>query len=249
MPTPSVGTTRHTTPQRHHVSRLLNNNKKLLDQSQGVGVKSKIPTAELENRFSKLTHLLYDTNVKFKDLNEHVYPLIHEDITFTDPWQTITGKSQFVAQLKGFHSAIFFTYDTLQLSVQVNENEESGRVIVDGWMYLNQVKYITGTIPLRTVLVYDFVFNGDGDTFLITDLEEMWSLGDLIEKIPIIGWFYNLFRFGAGFFFTIFFLICTFIALRLPFSNVSGQPSGKNTSSGGKKSSICSSLNPLNFAK
>ncbi|KAF0979298.1 hypothetical protein FDP41_001641 [Naegleria fowleri] len=207
----SIGKSRHGTPQRHFWSRFVYSQKRLLDQSQGLGVKSTLKPMDLEKQFTTLTHLLYDTKVKEKDLEEHVYEVIHENITFTDPWQTITGKQPFITQLKGFHAAIFFDFKIEQISVQMYENEQGGRVLIDGWMNLNQLRWVTGIYPLRTILVYDFVMTGDGSKFFITDLEEMWSLADMIEQAPIMGWFYHLFRYGAGMFFTLFFLVCTIV--------------------------------------
>ncbi|KAG2379254.1 hypothetical protein C9374_007393 [Naegleria lovaniensis] len=207
----AIGKTRHGTPQRHYWSRYLHSKKRLLDQSKGLGVKSTLKPMDLEKQFTTLTHLLYDTKVKEKDLEEHTYSLFHEDITFTDPWQTITGKQPFITQLKGFHAAIFFDFKIEQIAVQMSENEQGGRVLIDGWMNLNQFRWITGTYPLRTILVYDFVMTGDGSKFLITDLEEMWSLADMIEQAPFIGWFYHFFRYGAGMFFTVFFMMCSLL--------------------------------------
>ena len=194
---------------------------------KNLGVKNKLSIEELTERFTTLTHLMYDTNVNHKILDERVTSQIHEDVTFTDPWQTNTGKGIFITQLRGFHSAIFFNFDIEQINVQLYDNELGGRVIVDGWMNLNQFKTIVGTYPLRTILVYDFIMTNDGKDVLVTDLEEMWSLADLIEQIPIVGWMYHLFRWGAGYFFTVMFFLCTFVALRLPFMNVSGKTKEK----------------------
>eukprot|EP01120_Amphizonella_sp_Union-15-10_P015309 TRINITY_DN7855_c0_g1_i2.p1 TRINITY_DN7855_c0_g1~~TRINITY_DN7855_c0_g1_i2.p1 ORF type:complete len:105 (-),score=24.41 TRINITY_DN7855_c0_g1_i2:86-400(-) len=72
-------------------------------------------------------------------------------------------------------------------------------------MNLRQFSWIT-TYPLRTILVYDLaILDVDLDDnrveFLITDHEEMWSFGDMIEALPLVGWAYNLFRrsFAFGF--------------------------------------------------
>ncbi|KAL9657825.1 hypothetical protein ABK040_013162 [Willaertia magna] len=198
-------------PQRHKLSRILFKNKRIEDDKQGRGVQCKLSIKELEEKFKELTLLFYTTKVKHKELDQKAMPYVDENVTFTDPWQTDSGIQVFWTQLKGFHSIIFFDFTILSLNVTLNENKQGGRVVVDGWMNLQQFKRIY-TYPLRTILVYDFVITGEGKSFKITDLEEIWSFADLIEQIPIVGFFYNLFRWGAGYFFTFIFWLGTLFA-------------------------------------
>ena len=103
-----------------------------------------------------------------------------------------------------FHTMFKFDFDVFQLNVQLDAHARTGRGIVDGVMNLRQFSWLY-TYPLRTILVYDFTLLDvpRGDVrFLIHHHEEMWSLGDMIEAVPGVGWFYGkVFRraFSKGF--------------------------------------------------
>src|SRR6185503_2523380 len=157
--------------------------------------------AMLEERFRELTLLLYDTDVPIPVLEERVYPFIAPDILFLDPWVRVHGGRKFRNGLRGFHTIIHFDFDILQLHVRMNNRGDGGRVIVDGVMNLRQLRVYT--YPLRTILVYDFVLTEGGAGLQITCLEEMWSFGDMIQNLPIIGRGYDLARLGWGYFFTV----------------------------------------------
>lgn len=127
---------------------------------------------ELEKRFDRITMLLYNTNVRFKELEE-LRPFIDHKITFEDAWQRISGSKLFWIELKGFHSAIYFDFKVLQLNVSLDSRRNEGRCMVDGFMNLKQLRLYT--YPLRTVLIYKFRLTRNGTHFLITDLEELWA--------------------------------------------------------------------------
>lgn len=59
-------------------------------------------------------------------------PHVAPDIEFWDPWVHVRGKSIFRTGLRGFHCAIRFDVEILQLDVRVNERGDGGRVLVDG---------------------------------------------------------------------------------------------------------------------
>ncbi|CAF1579325.1 unnamed protein product [Didymodactylos carnosus] len=165
----------------------------------------------LEKQFTKITKLLYTTSVPSDVLDNEVLPYIANDVVFTDPWQNGGSKELYRIGMKGFHCMFNFTMDIFQLNVKLND-DDTGRVIVDGIMNLEQFKWIY-TYPLRTILVYDFrLLNKDvyedeqDDDLIISPLfeiyrhEEMWSFGDMIANLPVAGWFYrNIFRVGFGY--------------------------------------------------
>jgi hypothetical protein len=162
--------------------------------------------ADLTERFREITLLMYDTSVPIPVLEERVYPLLSPEIAFVDPWVMIHGGGRFRTGLRGFHCVIRFDFDISQIGVQ--RSARGGRAMVDGVMNLRQLGFYT--YPLRTILVYDFTLAEDGKGLQITRLEEMWSFGDMIENIPILGRLYNgLYRPGFGAFFTaLFWLGC-----------------------------------------
>lgn len=163
-------------------------------------------THALEQRIRALTALLYDTSVPAARLDAEVLPHLAEDVTFQDPWQSGRGKETYRLGMKGFHALFRFHFDFLQVSVQLNPAGDGGRALVDGTMQLEQLAWLY-TFPLRTLLVYDFVLPcPDGpaaaERLLITAHEELWSFGDLLEALPLLGRVYaGLFRpaFGVGF--------------------------------------------------
>ena len=159
----------------------------------------RLDLSALERRFTELTHLLYDTSIPAATLQEKVYPHLAPDIEFRDPWVKASGLRHFWIGLKGFHAAIRFKFEICQLAVQLNERGDGGRVLVDGVMQLNQL--VVYTYPLRTQLVYEFTILPDGERLQVTSLEEMWSLGDLIENIPGAKRPYEIYRRFFGYLF------------------------------------------------
>ena len=156
---------------------------------------------KLEERFRRMTQLLYDTSVPAQVLDEEVLPLLSEDVSFTDPWQQGAGRETYRRGAAGFHCMLSFDFDIFQLNVQLEEGGLKGRAIVDGIMNLKQLRWLY-TYPLRTILVYDFTLAsppapGEDVRPLVYAHEEMWSLGDMIAAVPGVGWLYkNLFRTG-----------------------------------------------------
>lgn len=152
----------------------------------------------------RISQSLYDTSVSEQVLEEEVLPWLAEDIQFTDPWQHGEGLALYRKGAAAFHAMFKFDFDVYQLNVQLNANARTGRVIVDGVMNLRQFSWLY-TFPLRTILVYDFTLLDPPRgqvTFLIHNHEEMWSVGDMIEAVPALGWFYKrVFRtaFSKGF--------------------------------------------------
>jgi hypothetical protein len=157
----------------------------------------------LEEEFRRISATLYDTSIPASRLDTEVAPWLAEAVTFTDPWQTGTGKTSYRLGMAGFHAMFRFTFDFLQVNVQLNEYGDGGRALVDGVMQLKQFSWLY-TYPLRTFLRYDFVIPNPADPthFLITAHEEMWSVGDMIQAVPLIGSVYShVFRpaFARGF--------------------------------------------------
>ncbi|MCY1081877.1 hypothetical protein [Archangium lansingense] len=158
----------------------------------------------LEQRFRRMTELLYDTRVPPQVLEEEILPFIGENITFKDPWQQGTGRETYRRGAAGFHCMFSFDFDIFQANVQLEEGHRGGRAIVDGVMNLKQFSWLY-TYPLRTILVYDFTLVGAtaGELKPVVHVhEEMWSLADMIAAVPGVGRFYtNVFRkgFSQGF--------------------------------------------------
>ena len=79
---------------------------------------------------------------------------------------------------------LHFTFDTFQLNIKLNNDEVTGRCIVDGIMNLQQFSWIY-TYPLRTILVYDFRLlntqNPDEPQFEIFRHEEMWLVDLFVD--------------------------------------------------------------------
>ncbi|CAF1331351.1 unnamed protein product [Adineta steineri] len=161
--------------------------------------------SQLERQFTTITQLLYTTSVPGALLDRQVLPYIADDIIFKDPWQEGGNKQLYRIGMKGFHNMFYFTFDTFQLNVKLNDDGITGRCIVDGIMNLQQFSWIY-TYPLRSIFVYEFRLinsqNIDEPQFEIFRHEEMWSFADMIDGIPGVGWLYkNLFRRGFGYFF------------------------------------------------
>jgi hypothetical protein len=160
---------------------------------------------ELEARFRHLTGLLYDTRVPPQRLEEEVLPHLAEEVTFKDPWQVASGRDRYAVGMKGFHAMFDFRFEFHQVCVSLDAQASGGRALVDGVMHLRQSSRVF-TYPLRTILRYDFTLESSaeatGPVVQITAHEEMWSLGDMIEALPLVGRIYaGAFRpaFARGF--------------------------------------------------
>ena len=159
----------------------------------------------LEDRFRRLTLLLYDTSVDPADLDAEIAPFLAAGVRFTDPWQSGGGRERYRRGAGGFHRMLRFQFELYQLNVRLDADGRRGRALADGVMHLQPIRQLP-SYPLRTILAYTFeVTDPDargGPAFLIHDHEEMWSLGDMIEAVPVLGWFYGrVFRpaFSRGF--------------------------------------------------
>jgi hypothetical protein len=155
----------------------------------------------LEKSFRELTLALYDTEVAPERVDALVTPHLHERVRFTDPWQSAEGKEKYRVGAAGFHQMLRFDFEIKQLHVELNEAHTRGRALVDGVMHLKQLSWLY-TYPLRTMLVYEFTVEPPPVRFLIHHHEEMWSLADMIDAVPGVGWVYRtLFRpaFSVGF--------------------------------------------------
>ncbi len=149
-------------------------------------------TRVLEGAFRRLTGLLYDTSVTRARMEAEVAPHLAEGVTFKDPWQTGVGKDAYRTGMAGFHAMFRFDFDVRQLNVTLAPDGRTGRAMVDGVMHLKQLGPIF-TYPLRTILTFAFAV-ADPDSpehFLVTEHEEMWSLGDMIEAVPLLGRIYS----------------------------------------------------------
>lgn len=77
----------------------------------------------------------------------------------------------------------------------LNEDMTKGRAIFDGVMNIRSLHWLFD-YPLRCIIVLHFditkIEAGKVD-FLIRDHEEMWSFGDMIEAMPLIG---KVYKFG-----------------------------------------------------
>jgi hypothetical protein len=160
---------------------------------------------ELEAKFHHLTDLLYDTRVPPLRLEEEVLPHLAAGVTFKDPWQVAAGRDRYAVGMKGFHAMFDFRFEFHQVCVSLDAQAAGGRALVDGVMHLRQSSRIL-TYPLRTILRYDFTLVSlDGATAPLLQViahEEMWSLGDMIEALPLVGRIYaGAFRpaFARGF--------------------------------------------------
>jgi hypothetical protein len=159
---------------------------------------------ELEARFRTIVLLMYDTSVPLSVLEEKVCPYLADDVAFVDPAVKAHGYRKVRTGLRGFHCAFWFDFDIHDLHVRMHANNSSGQALASGVMNLRSIPgYV---YPLRTHLVYDFVL-GESGSLTITRVEEMWSLGDLIENAPLgIGKIYDgVLRPLAGYFLVGFF--------------------------------------------
>ena len=193
------------------------NNKKSKIEEQQLSLEQRASLIQsLEQRFTRLTHILYDTDIEFSVLEKDVWPVLSNDIVFKDPWQVTNGIKKYRIGAKGFHASFYFNFDIFQLDVSLDENEPSkGRCMVDGVMNLNPLKFIGFSYPLRTILVYHFeILDGEEPHFLIREHEEMWSFACLIHNLPLgIGRCYNVFRWIFGILFSLYcWTMCTLLS-------------------------------------
>lgn len=147
----------------------------------------------LEERFRRLSLLLYDTSVDPARADAEVAPILDENVRFTDPWQQASGRAKYRLGAAGFHAMFRFALEITQASVQLSDDGSGGRALVDGVMNLQPFGRLF-TYPLRTILVYDFDLSGTGTSepkIRIRAHEEMWSIGDMIAAVPVAGWFYR----------------------------------------------------------
>jgi hypothetical protein len=160
----------------------------------------------LEARLRRIVTLMYDTGVSLGQLEEEVVPFLSEKIGFKDPVLSARGLSKIRTGVRGFHCAFRFELDIHQMTVDV----EKGRALVDATMQLRSVPGYC--YPLRTMLVYDFEIDSAGEP-RITQIEEMWTLGDLFANAPLgVGAVYDrILRPTAGVFFLGFFWLTTLL--------------------------------------
>jgi hypothetical protein len=161
--------------------------------------------AKLEERFRRISELLYDTEVAPSVVDEEIRPYLAESVSFTDPWQQASGREKYRLGAAGFHAMFKFHFEFFQLHVDLDAANTRGRALVDGIMHLKMLSPLY-TFPLRTMLVYEFELTNaaapGGPEFSIRSHEEMWSVGDLLASLPAAGWLYRrLFRraFSYGF--------------------------------------------------
>ena len=147
-----------------------------ISRSKSPATQTKL-ISQLERQFNTITQLLYTTSVPGALLDRQVLPYIANDVVFKDPWQEGGSKQLYRIGMKGFHNMLHFTFDTFQLNIKLNDDDMTGRCIVDGIMNLQQFSWIY-TYPLRTILTYDFRLlnnqNSDEPQFEIFRHEEMW---------------------------------------------------------------------------
>jgi len=156
--------------------------------------KLNISVEDIRLKISEISKALYHTSISPKELEQYL-PYIADNIYFKDPWQSGGGKDKYKLGMKGFHNMLNFSFEEYQVGVLVDTDSGEGRAIIDGRMMLKQFSWIY-IYPLRTILRYNFrVRQGEGNEddapFQIYFHEEMWSFGDMIENLPVIGKFYD----------------------------------------------------------
>ena len=160
--------------------------------------------ANLEDRFRAISALLYDTSIDTLRVDAEIAPLLADDVRFVDPWQSGTGKANYRLGAAGFHAMFRFVLDIHQVGVQLSDDGQTGRAIVEGVMNLRPLGK-PFTYPLRTILIYEFAVtdaNSHVPGVRIHAHEEMWSIADMITALPLTGWVYrHAFRpaFSRGF--------------------------------------------------
>lgn len=149
--------------------------------------------AQLTERFRSLAALMYDTSIDPAHVDAELAPLLAKDVLFTDPWQQGRGRANYRLGAAGFHAMFRFDLDLAQVGIQLSEGGDKGRAILEGVMNLRPLGPWY-TYPLRTILIYDFSVTDAHKSppgILIHAHEEMWSLADMIEAIPLTGWVYR----------------------------------------------------------
>src|SRR5574342_423875 len=75
---------------------------------------------DLEDRFQRLTCLLYDTSVDPADLDAEIAPYLAGDVRFTDPWQSAAGRERYRRGAAGFHRMLRFRFEVYQVNVRLD---------------------------------------------------------------------------------------------------------------------------------
>ncbi|HRI65574.1 MAG TPA: hypothetical protein PK156_15100 [Polyangium sp.] len=151
---------------------------------------------QLRNHFARFTRILYDTSVPMDVVTREIFPYLSSNVEFLDPLVRVRGWRTFEKGRRGFHCTFKFDFDIAQVGIQLDERGERGRAMVDGIMNLRSL--IIYTYPLRTMLVYDFELKSEEPGLTITRIEELWSFGDLIANVPMVGGLYDAARRANG---------------------------------------------------
>ncbi|WP_437276140.1 hypothetical protein WME90_33515 [Sorangium sp. So ce375] len=170
--------------------------------------------ADLEDRFRRLSHLMYDTRVPIATLEKEVYPYLARGIEFVNPWRRVRGIETYQVGLSGVRGGCRFDLDVSQLNVRLFELRDAGRALVDSTLYLRP--FPRCTYPVRVILTYDFDMIDGGESFEITRHEEMWRIGDILRSAPLLGRSYDVFRSCSGYLFTGALLLSRAVAVRPP---------------------------------
>jgi len=133
--------------------------------------------SQLEQEFTTIVRLLYSSSVPRPALESQILPYIAKNIHFKDPLQEGNGKELYRDSIKGFHNLFYFTHDTFQLQIKLNNDGRTGRCIVDGIINIRQFSWLY-TYPLRAMFVFEFRLLSNPTTdkpqFEIFRHEEMW---------------------------------------------------------------------------
>ncbi|XXX74234.1 hypothetical protein WMF30_41980 [Sorangium sp. So ce134] len=156
--------------------------------------------ADLEDRFRRLSLLMYDTSVSIATLEKEVYPYLAPGIEFVNPWRRVRGVETYQVDLSGARGGPRFDLNVSQLSVRLCEPSDAGRALVDGILYLRL--FPRCAYPVRMILTYEFDMIDGGESFRITRHEEIWRIGDILRNAPLIGRSYDVFRSCSGYLFT-----------------------------------------------
>lgn len=156
--------------------------------------------ADIERRFRRMTLLMYNTSVPASILAEEVYPYLAPDIEFVNPWRRVRGAETYQTDLFGTHHGARFDLDIAQMNVRLSERRDAGRVLVDSTLSLRLLP--RRAYPLRLILTYDFEMLEEGERFHVTRHEEMWSVGDILQNLPVAGRCYDVLRSLLGYAFT-----------------------------------------------
>ncbi|WP_437996630.1 hypothetical protein WMF26_37355 [Sorangium sp. So ce185] len=155
---------------------------------------------DLEDRFRRLSLLMYDTSVPGATLEKEVYPYLAPGIEFVGPWRRVRGVETYQVDLSGARGGPRFDLDVSQLSVRLCAPRDAGRAVVDGTLYLRL--FPRCAYPMRVILTYEFDLIDGGESFRITRHEEIWRVADILRNVPFIGRSYDVFRSCSGYLFT-----------------------------------------------